>query len=76
MTHRPSEVAAALYGEAAGYAIGEFTAYPISGDAGNRLAQQNIASFTVELSDHQDVEPDRNLRGLLSLLEGIESLLE
>jgi hypothetical protein len=71
VTHRPSEAAAALYGVAAGYPIGEFTAYPISGDAGNWLAQQNIASFTVELSDHQNVELDRNLSGLLALLEGI-----
>jgi len=72
--HRPSEVAAALYGEAAGYPVGAFTAYPISGDAGNWLAQQDIASFTVELSDHQNVELDRNLQGLLTLLEGIEVL--
>jgi hypothetical protein len=76
VTHRPSEVAAVLYGEAAGYPIGAFTAYPISGDAGNWLAQQDIASFTVELSDHQNVEQDRNLRGLLSLLLGIEGLRE
>jgi hypothetical protein len=76
VTHRPSEAAAALYGVAAGYAIGEFTAYPISGDAGNWLAQQDIASFTVELSDHQNVELDRNLSGLLALLEGIGSFKE
>jgi hypothetical protein len=73
VSHRPSEAAAALYGEAAGYPVGAFTAYPVSGDAGDWLAQQGIASFTVELSDHQNVELDRNLSGLLSLLEWIES---
>ena len=69
--HPPSEAAAALYGEAAGYPVGDFTAYPINGDASNWLAQQDIASFTVELSDHQNVEMDRNLRGLLALLAEI-----
>jgi len=72
VTHEPSEMAAALYGQAAGYPVGQFTAYPISGDAGNWLAQQGITSFTVELSDHENVEMERNLQGLLSLLQGIE----
>lgn len=72
--HEPSKRAAALYGEAAGYPVGGFTAYQISGDAGSWLSQQDIASITVELSDHKNLEFGRNLRGLLALFEEIDTL--
>jgi len=74
--HEPSWQAASLYGVEAGYPVGEFTAYPVSGDGANWLAQHKIASFTVELNDHQDLEFERNLDGLLALLTGVESLVD
>lgn len=72
--HEASEKAAALYGFQSGYPVGEFSAYPVTGDAANWLAQHKIASFTVELANHQDLEFDRNLVGLLNLLGEIETL--
>jgi hypothetical protein len=74
--HESSWRAASIYGAAAGYPIGEFTAYPVSGDAANWLAQHKIASFTVELTDHQHLDFERNLDGLLALLTGVENLSE
>ena len=76
LTHRPSENAAALYGQAAGYPVGGFAAYPVTGDASNWLAKNGIASFSVELTDHQVIEFDRNLQGLLALFERIEEIRE
>jgi LysM repeat protein len=74
--HSASERAAALYALESGYPVGEFSAYIVTGDAADWLAQHKIASFTVELSNHQALEFDRNLAGLLSLLEQIETLDE
>lgn len=74
--HEPSEMAATLYGQESAYPVGEFDAYPVTGDAANWLAKHQVASFTVELSNHQDLEFDRNLAGLLSLFEGIDLLVE
>ena len=45
--HEASEIAAALYGESAGYPVGAFDAYCVTGDAADWLAQHKIASFTV-----------------------------
>jgi g-D-glutamyl-meso-diaminopimelate peptidase len=71
--HAPSEKAALLYG---GYPLGEFDAYQVTGDAADWFAQHKIASFTVELSDHQGLEFAQNLAGLTSLMAGIEALDE
>ena len=72
--HRPSETASNLYGEAAGYSVGGFTAYQVTGDAASWLASQDVASFTVELTDHEDIEFGRNLSGLLELLNNIDTI--
>jgi len=72
--HQASAIAAALYGESAGYPVGVFDAYQVTGDAADWLAQHKIASFTVELTDHQVLDFAQNLAGLTSLMEGIESL--
>jgi LysM repeat protein len=74
INHEPSGRAARLYGAQAGYPVGDFSAYQVTGDAADWLAQHRIASFTVELTDHQGLEFERNLAGLRSLFEGIDTL--
>lgn len=74
---RPSRELAEIYGSAAGYpAHDHFDYYPISGDAGDWLATQGIASFTVELSSHELVEWPRNLAGMRALLDYLDERLE
>jgi hypothetical protein len=59
-----------IYGLYSGYPrFATFDAYPITGDAGNWLTLQDIASFTVELTTHEAVEFGPNLAGVLALLE-------
>jgi hypothetical protein len=74
IVHPASERAATLYGSRSAYPVGPFSAYSVTGDAADWLAQHKIASFTVELSNHRDLEFDRNLAGLQALLEGIDTL--
>jgi hypothetical protein len=70
-THQPSMALASVYGVAAGYPIYErFSAYEVTGDAGDWLSQQEIASISVELIDHNYQERDfrQNLAGMLAVL--------
>lgn len=60
---------AITYGIASGYPIYErFAYYEITGDAGDWLVTQGIPSITVELRNHQDLEWEQNLPGMLALL--------
>ena len=68
-TFPPSLAAAQLFAEAAGYPVyEEFTAYPITGDASNWLAAQNIPSFTVELKTNTGSDWPENQAGIEALL--------
>ncbi|NKQ35071.1 MAG: hypothetical protein HF973_05580 [Chloroflexi bacterium] len=59
-----------VYGRAAGYPVYEkFTAYPITGDASDWLAEQGVPSFTVELETHNQTEWRKNLAGVQALLK-------
>jgi hypothetical protein len=70
--HQPSLELATVYAEAAGYPLYEsFTAYPITGDAGDWLTTQGIASFTVELRNHSATDWLQNHEGILALLNHI-----
>lgn len=61
---------AAIYGLAANYPVyPTFDHYTITGDAGDWLTTQAIPSFTVELSSHETTDWDRNLEGLMAILE-------
>ncbi len=71
-THAPSEALAEAYGVAAGYPVQPFTAYDVTGDASDWLASQGIASASVELTDHDNTEQERNLDGVLAVLEMFE----
>lgn len=57
------------YAEAAGYgAVPVFDAYPITGDAEGWLASIGIPAVTVELTSHDDIEWEENLRGVEALM--------
>ena len=58
------------YAEPAGYKqVESFDAYPITGDAEGWLASIGIPAITVELSSHEAVEWEKNLAGVLSILD-------
>lgn len=67
-----AEMARALaneYAAASGYPLYDsFAAYEVTGDAGDYLASVGIASFTVELTDHFNIELERNVKGLLQVM--------
>ena len=64
---------ASVYGLASGYPVyPHFDLYPITGDAGDWLTTQDIPSFSVELTTHDELEWDRNRNGLLALLAHIQ----
>lgn len=69
LPHAASRDLALVYGLAAGYAVEEvFDHYVITGDAGDWLTTQGIASFTVELASHESLDWKQNLAGLQTLL--------
>lgn len=57
-----------IYSNAAGYILQDFTAYLVTGDASDWLVTQNIASFSVELTDHYAIDWEKNLNGLQAIL--------
>lgn len=70
VTHVPSYQLATIYGLAAGYSIYErFYHYPITGDAGDWLAAQDIPTISVELKTHESLDWEQNLAGLLALMD-------
>jgi hypothetical protein len=56
-----------LLDAATGYRMRKFTAYEVSGDASNWLAERGIPSAVVELSSDDKPEFDRNLAGVMAL---------
>ena len=59
-----------LFAKASGYkAYESFDFYAITGDAVNWLAKQKIPAISVLLTTHTDVEWDKNLKGVLAVLE-------
>lgn len=68
--HEQSLQLSKIYADSAGYpALETFTSYAVTGDSTNWLAMQNIPSIEVELTNHQDTEFDKNLKGVLSMLD-------
>jgi hypothetical protein len=67
--HEPSLALANIYGQAAGYPVYEkFNSYPITGDAGDWLTTQGIASISIELKTHQSLDWSQNLAGIVAIL--------
>lgn len=59
----------ALYASAAGYAIGDWTAYPVTGDFAQWAEQrQGIPTIEVELPDHDHTDLEANLAAVRALL--------
>ncbi|GJM41160.1 MAG: hypothetical protein DHS20C20_14420 [Ardenticatenaceae bacterium] len=67
---QPSAEIAEIYGRASGYQVyDQFSAYPVTGDASDWLATQNIPSFTVELKTRNGTDWEMNLAGVGALLD-------
>jgi hypothetical protein len=66
---------AGVYASATGYRMFDsFDHYDVTGDAGNWLAEQGIPSISVELATHEDVEWEKNKRGILEVLANLTPL--
>lgn len=58
-----------LFAEASDYNFHRaFTAYEVTGEASDWLATEEISSFTVELTVHDETEWEQNLAGMLAVL--------
>ena len=49
--------------------------YPVTGDFGDYLAGEGVAAITVELTNHDEPEFERNLRGVRSLLDAAHEIV-
>lgn len=57
------------YAQASGYrAVNKFDAYPVTGDVESWLTKQGIPAVSVELTNHQGVEWQKNLSGIEAVL--------
>ena len=62
------------YSQASGYpAVDTFTAYQVTGDAGDWLASIGIPAVTVELKTHTTIEWEQNLAGIRALFESYKN---
>ncbi len=65
---------AGLYAQAAQYHLFDaFSNYPVTGDASDWLASQDIPAITVELDTHHDTDLSRNLAGVQALLHFLDA---
>lgn len=59
-----------VYADASGYpAYESYNFYEVTGDAVNWLAKEGVPAISVLLSNHQDIEWDKNKAGIDALLE-------
>ena len=73
-SHEPSQSLAKIYADASDYPAPEaFTSYPVTGDSTNWLALQGIASIEVELTNHEETDFDKNLKGVFATLDFLAS---
>jgi murein DD-endopeptidase MepM/ murein hydrolase activator NlpD len=75
--HIPTARLAEAVSRGSGYPVPEagWAGYPVTGDFGDYLAGEGVAAVTVELSNHQDLEFQRNLDGVHSLLNAVEEIV-
>jgi len=73
----PSVTLAQVLAEATGYKFPPegWTAYPTTGTIADYLADQGVAVSEVELSNRRDTEFERNLKGVLAVLQAVESIV-
>jgi len=75
--HLPTAHLAQVLSLGSGYPVPEegWTGYPVTGDFGDYLAGEGVAAVTVELTNHDDPEFERNLSGVLDLLDAAEQIV-
>ena len=75
--HLGSARLAQALAEGTGYALpeGGWTGYRITGDFGDYLAGEGVAAATVELTDHERSELERNLEGVRSVLAQVDRIV-
>jgi murein DD-endopeptidase MepM/ murein hydrolase activator NlpD len=76
--HAPTARLAEALSQGSGYPVPEegWSSYRVTGDFGDYLAGEGAAAVTVELTDHEQPEFDRNLAGVLSLLDAIDEIVK
>lgn len=68
--YKPAVDFAKVYAESSGYMYhASFTGYTVTGDATDWLATVGIPAITVELTNHYDIDWERNLDAILHILE-------
>ena len=74
--HLPSARLAQVLSEATGYPVPPegWVGYPITGDFADYLAGDGVAAVTVELTNHEDPEFERNLAGVQALLAAADEI--
>jgi murein DD-endopeptidase MepM/ murein hydrolase activator NlpD len=75
--HVPTARLAEVLSAGTGYPIPAegWTSYPITGDFSDYLAGQGVAAVTLELTDHNDVEFERNLAGVQAVLGAAQEIV-
>lgn len=75
--HAPTAKLAEVLSSATGYPVPEagWAGYRITGDFGDYLAGEGVASVTVELVDQSEPEFDRNLEGVRALLSAVNDIV-
>ena len=75
--HIPTARLAEALSAGTGYEVPEegWAGYPITGDFGDYLAGEGVAAVTVELTDHENPEFERNLEGVRALLADVDGIV-
>jgi murein DD-endopeptidase MepM/ murein hydrolase activator NlpD len=75
--HIPTARLAEAVSLGSGYPVPEegWVGYPVTGDFGDYLAGEGVAAVTVELTDHESPEFERNLNGVQSLLDAVDEIV-
>ena len=75
--HIPTARLAEAVSLGSGYPVPEegWAGYPVTGDFGDYLAGEGVAAVTVELTNHEKPEFERNLDGVRSLLDAVDEIV-
>ena len=76
--HAPSMRLAEVLSDGTGYPVPDegWVSYPITGEFGDYLAGEGVAAVTVELSDKEDPEFERNLEGVRAVLASVDEIVQ